>query len=186
MATHISARVAWHMDGWNGHICKDPASNAYCVGCHSYPGEMIRERRDLAWEQANAGKAVADLDTPPPCMYSVNAFGAKSLTVFSDPPDFFPTGGASRRTWEIPPATVCIWPYEEMYGAASPQAALGTRLAAALASADIPVTITESFQTCTNDDVMDRLLTIPEEWQDAVLGVVTNGIMASSAGGIRP
>jgi len=104
------------MDGWNGHICKDPASNTYCVGCHSYPGEMIRERRDLAWEQTNAGKAVADLDTPPPCMYSVNAFGAKSLTVFSDPPDFFPTGGASRRTWEIPPATVCIWPYEEMYG----------------------------------------------------------------------
>ncbi len=50
MVMHISARVAWHMDGWNGHICQDPASNTYCVGSASYPGEWIAEHRDLAWE----------------------------------------------------------------------------------------------------------------------------------------
>jgi len=114
MTTHISARVAWHMDGWNGHICKDPAANAYCVGCHSYPGEMIREKRDLAWEQQNAGADCADLSQMPPCMYSVNAFGARALPVSSDPPDWFGQG-AQRRTWQIPPATVCVWPYEQMY-----------------------------------------------------------------------
>jgi len=24
MAMHMSLRLAWHSDGWNGHICKNP------------------------------------------------------------------------------------------------------------------------------------------------------------------
>lgn len=24
MAVHMSVRLAWHSDGWNGHICKKP------------------------------------------------------------------------------------------------------------------------------------------------------------------
>ena len=27
MTVHISARLAWHQDGWNGRICDDPAAN---------------------------------------------------------------------------------------------------------------------------------------------------------------
>ncbi len=116
MATHISARIAWHNDGWNGHICTNPAENTYCVGCHSYPGEMIRERRNLAWEQANAGKNCAQLEAMPPCMYSINAFGKDTLRVFADPPDWWGKDNAKKREWDMPPATVCIWPYEQMYG----------------------------------------------------------------------
>ncbi len=37
------------MDGWNGRICQNPASNRYCVGPRSYPGERIMDKRDLAW-----------------------------------------------------------------------------------------------------------------------------------------
>ena len=51
MTVHISARIAWHMDGWNGCVCKDPRSNTYCVGNYSYPGTLIREKRDLPWEE---------------------------------------------------------------------------------------------------------------------------------------
>jgi exodeoxyribonuclease V alpha subunit len=47
MSTHLSARVAWHMDGWNGRVCRDPASNTYCVGSASYPGDLIAEQRNL-------------------------------------------------------------------------------------------------------------------------------------------
>ncbi|WP_216854839.1 AAA family ATPase [Burkholderia sp. L27(2015)] len=47
-------------------------------------------------------------------MYSINAFGAKALTAFADPPVFF-NKESKRRDWELPPATVCVWPYEEMY-----------------------------------------------------------------------
>ena len=59
MAVHMSLRLAWHSDGWNGHICKRPCENVYCVGQHSYPGEMIAEQRDLDFETAHAGEPYA-------------------------------------------------------------------------------------------------------------------------------
>lgn len=31
MTIHISARMAWHMDGWNGRVCKEPAANRYGI-----------------------------------------------------------------------------------------------------------------------------------------------------------
>lgn len=115
MTTHISARLAWHMDGWNGSICKNPADNTYCVGQHSYPGALIAENRDLEWEQENAGCHCSQLNYIPPCSYSINAFGRKSMTASADPPDFFRDSTAPRE-WEMPASTVSIWPYEAMYG----------------------------------------------------------------------
>lgn len=77
---------------------------------------MIAERRNLAYEQQKgvAGECCSKLKQIPPCIYSINAFGDKQLTAFADPPDFF-KGGAERQTWPLKPATVCVWPYEEMY-----------------------------------------------------------------------
>jgi hypothetical protein len=114
MGWHLTARLAWHSDGWNGHVCTEPQKNTYCVGAHSFPGDMIAERRDLAWEQSCAGKACAGLDKTPPCIYSINAFGNEPLTAFADPPAFF-NKESKKREWTLPPATVCVWPYEEMY-----------------------------------------------------------------------
>ena len=37
---HISARLTWHADGWNGKICHDPETNSYRTGQFSYPGGM--------------------------------------------------------------------------------------------------------------------------------------------------
>ncbi len=113
MATHLSARLAWHLDGWNGHICRNPSSNRHCIGPHSYPGDEIKERRDLAWETTVAGKPCSSIDGIPPCIYSINAFGADTLTAVKEPPRFLTS--ASKTSWQLPPATVCIWPYEEMY-----------------------------------------------------------------------
>ncbi|HEX8081577.1 MAG TPA: AAA family ATPase [Jatrophihabitans sp.] len=113
MTNHLSARIAWHMDGWNGRVCQQPATNTYCVGAHSFPGEAIRESRDLPWEQSNAGRHCDGLDGIPPCVYSINAFGDSSITGFSDPPSWYPA--EQRITWEMPASTVCIWPFEEMY-----------------------------------------------------------------------
>lgn len=114
MTNHLSARVAWHMDGWNGRICRSPAVNTYCVGAHSYPGMMIAERRDLEWEEANSGRRCSELDDIPPCIYGINAFGSEEVTSFSPPPDFFKDDSGELQ-WKLPPATVCLWPYEEMY-----------------------------------------------------------------------
>lgn len=112
---HISARVAWHDDGWNGHICRNPAGNTFCVGSRSYPGESIAEERDLEWETANAGRPCESVDAMPPCSWSINAFGKKRLRAYADAPDFF-ASGTPRREWDVPASTVCLWPYEEMYG----------------------------------------------------------------------
>ena len=116
MALHLSARVAWHMNGWDGRICPDPASNTYCVGPASYPLGFISEARDLDWEQANAGRCCMELGRMPPCMYSVNAFGPHELSAHAEPPDCFGKG-SRRRSWTLPASTVCLWPYDEMYNA---------------------------------------------------------------------
>ncbi len=101
------------MDGWNGRVCQSPSSNTFCVGNHSFPGDQIRVSRDLPWETDNAGKHCSELDGIPPCVYSINAFGKKAITGYSDPPSWYPAD--ERRTWELPPYTICIWPFEEMY-----------------------------------------------------------------------
>jgi len=114
MIKHLSARLAWHMDGWNGHICRDPKANTYCVGQYSYPGDLISTKRDLNWETQVAGRCCSTFDKIPPCIYSINAFGKKRLTAFADPPDWF-RDGSQTKYWDLLPATICIWPYEEMY-----------------------------------------------------------------------
>jgi exodeoxyribonuclease V alpha subunit len=116
MTVHLTARLAWHDDGWNGRICERPECNTYCVGSHSFPGDVVARERNLAAEQANAGRPVAELAGAdlPPCVYSVNAFGPDLISGYSNPPDFF-RGGARRTEWDIPQSTVCVWPYEAMY-----------------------------------------------------------------------
>lgn len=113
---HLTARIAWHDNGWDGRICERPELNSYCVGCQSYPGDVIARERKLEQEVKNAGKAISGLKSEelPPCVYSANTFGPDTIRGYSSPPDFF-ANGASRTEWDIPPATTCVWPYEAMY-----------------------------------------------------------------------
>jgi len=117
LTVHLTARLAWHDDGWNGRICEKPDCNTYCVGMHSFPGDVVARERNLALETENAGAPIAKLSGAqiPPCIYSVNAFGSDPIRGYSNPPDFF-NGGAVRTEWDIPEATACVWPYEAMYG----------------------------------------------------------------------
>ena len=57
MAIHMSVRLAWHDNGWNGHICQKPRENSYCVGQSSYPGDLIASNRDLNFENRHCGEA---------------------------------------------------------------------------------------------------------------------------------
>ena len=115
LPTHVTARLAWHNDGWNGAVCKAPEENTYCVCGKSYPGDVIARERGLAVEKCNAGCAGKDLKGyVPPYSYSYNAFGTESAQAASTPPDFF-FGGADRREWTLPAASVYIWPYAAMY-----------------------------------------------------------------------
>jgi hypothetical protein len=116
MSKHISLRIAWHDEGWNGHVCLEPKKNTYCVGQQSFPGDLISKARDLEWEQQDnvAGCHCSAIDGIPPCSYSINAFGTKAVKGESYPPDFFRDDSRGIK-FDIPAATACIWPYEQMY-----------------------------------------------------------------------
>jgi len=113
MATNITVRLPWHMNGWNGTVCKDPKGNTYCSGRFSYPGDTIARKKDESYEVEFAGKHCSQLDIPPPCALSCNAFGGKAMRCLHEPPNWF--NGASGVWAEVPPYTVNIWPYEQMY-----------------------------------------------------------------------
>lgn len=115
MAVHMSLRLAWHSDGWNGHICKKPCENVYCVGQHSYPGETIAKQRDLEFETAHAGESCAQHPCRVACALSANAFGKEIVQVKVDPPAWWKQGEADPTIITLPPYTACTWCYEAMY-----------------------------------------------------------------------
>lgn len=115
MAIHMSLRLAWHNDGWNGHICKKPCENTYCIGQRSYPGNLIAGTRNLKYEMEHAGEPCSSLQCQAACGLSVNAFGKESMSVRVDVPDFWEKGAAKPVDIPIPPYTACTWCYEPMY-----------------------------------------------------------------------
>ena len=115
MATHMSIRLAWHNEGWNGHICQKPCENTYCIGQHSYPGDLIANIRDVEYETAHAGEPCKNNPCAVACGFSVNAFGKDPIKVRIDPPSFWKKNDADPVKIELPPYTVCTWCYEQMY-----------------------------------------------------------------------
>lgn len=114
MAIHMSVRLAWHSDGWNGHICKNPCQNVYCVGQYSYPGNLISELRNLEFETKYKGEPCSKFPCQVACGLSVNAFGGDTIQVRVNPPTWW-NGGADPADITLPPYTVCTWCYESMY-----------------------------------------------------------------------
>lgn len=116
MTIHISTRLAWHNDGWNGYICDDPKENTFCVGRYSYPGNSIAEKRNLEIEEVVAGCPCSEIKEEyiPPCVYSINAFGKNTIKAFAGPPNWY-NDETQTKYWDLEPSTICIWPYEEMY-----------------------------------------------------------------------
>jgi len=115
MATHMSIRLAWHSEGWNDHFCKKPCENTFCIGQHSYPGDLIAGTRDLEFVTEHAGEPCSKYPCGAACGLSVNAFGKDSITVKVDPPSFWKQGDADPINITLPPSTVCTWCYEAVY-----------------------------------------------------------------------
>ena len=113
MATNITVRMPWHMNGWNGTVCNDPKGNTYCSGRFSYPGDAISKTKNEEYEAKCAGKHCGNLDVTPPCALSCNAFGSESVRCRHEPPVWF--NNAQGLWTDVPPYTVNVWPYEQMY-----------------------------------------------------------------------
>lgn len=68
---HISIRVPWHDNNWNGSVCCNPEGNPFCMALHN-----IATRKDVANEQNIAGEGWAKLSSRdlPPCAGENGAF----------------------------------------------------------------------------------------------------------------
>jgi hypothetical protein len=68
---HLNLRVAWHDNRWNGHVCRAPSKNSYCLDL-----DRIRAERDDDAEDKLSGKPFWELtDGPfPPCQADSGAF----------------------------------------------------------------------------------------------------------------
>ncbi|MFC8616593.1 AAA family ATPase [Micromonospora purpureochromogenes] len=68
---HLTVRVAWHDNAWNGSVCADPTANPYCLDL-----DRIRIGRKDAEERGLAGRPFAEIDQTqrPPCVAESGAF----------------------------------------------------------------------------------------------------------------
>lgn len=68
---HVSVRVPWHDQGWNGSVCKDPKGNTSCLALN-----LIAAMKDDDVEAEHAGKAFLSLngDLQPPCLAERGTF----------------------------------------------------------------------------------------------------------------
>ena len=48
---HLTVRMAWHDNNWNGKVCQNPVSNTYCTGAHSLLSGRIEKKKDIIKEE---------------------------------------------------------------------------------------------------------------------------------------
>lgn len=68
---HISVRVPWHDQAWNGHVCKEPSRNTACLCLRN-----IADNKNDAFEDTIAGKSIEELpeNQHPPCVKERGTF----------------------------------------------------------------------------------------------------------------
>lgn len=84
---HLTVRMAWHDNNWDGKVCCDPETNTYCTGAHSLLSGRIEKKKDVVKEQALAKEGKREVkgnfhpSQVPPCYWSINAFGDQEFDV---------------------------------------------------------------------------------------------------------
>lgn len=81
---HLTVRMAWHDNNWDGKVCCNPEGNTYCTGAHSLLSGRIEKKKNTELEQKLASKPVNGNFNPasvPPCYWSINAFSNQEFKV---------------------------------------------------------------------------------------------------------
>lgn len=115
---HLTQRVAWHDDKWNGCVCKKPSQNSFCIAL-----DRIRAERNDENEEAIAGKPWSEIppEQLPPCKAESSAFmnNAEWIRRFVHPyKDIKSTltthGHLKPRSLKIPPFSTFAVPFSWM------------------------------------------------------------------------
>lgn len=83
---HLTIRMAWHDNNWDGRVCCNPEANTYCTGAHSLLSGRIEKKKNTEYESQEGvkGEYVDENFDPanvPPCYWSINAFGDHDFPV---------------------------------------------------------------------------------------------------------
>lgn len=115
---HLTIRVAWHDNYWNGAICQRPSKNPFCTAL-----DRIREERDDEAEDKIAGKGFWEIDPSqlPPCKAEAGAFMNEHewsrllIHPYQNNPKAKPTHGhLLPTTITVPPYSTFAVPFELM------------------------------------------------------------------------
>ena len=107
---HVTVRMAWHDNGWNGRVCDDPSGNTYCTGSHSLLSERLaREKRS---ERENAGDKLDSAlpDYLPPCFWTSCAFAKEETKTVHHHP-FGNLKDKKKVYGALPANSVYTWPF---------------------------------------------------------------------------
>lgn len=114
VASHVTVRMAWHDNQWNGTICSDPAGNSYCVGARSLLSDRLARVRRLDVETANQGgpldARIDDEGYLPPCYWTSGAFAAHGTRIVHRHP-FIKLQDTKVIEDNLPPYSVFTWPF---------------------------------------------------------------------------
>jgi ATP-dependent exoDNAse (exonuclease V) alpha subunit len=106
--------LAWHDNGWNGQICKNPGANTYCCGSHSLLSERIARDKRTALEMAHPAESLDSLlkkhQYLPPCYWSSSAFSQQATNIVHVHP--FKNYSESHQIKDkLPGSGVYTWPF---------------------------------------------------------------------------
>jgi exodeoxyribonuclease V alpha subunit len=105
---HLSARLAWHDNGWDGCVCQQPHLNSSCI-----VQENIREERQDDQERAYASVHLSDLPGwLPPCCRDTAAYAERGFRFVHEDP--LNRGFLSPFEEDISPYTCLPAPYRWM------------------------------------------------------------------------
>lgn len=110
MATHMTVRMAWHDNNWNGRVCLKPEDNVYCVGTHSLLSDRLARNKNVNVEEKHKDKPIEKIENYlPPCFWTTNAFSGRTIHVRHD----HPFGNLKEKTIqdELPAFSVFTWPF---------------------------------------------------------------------------
>ncbi|MEA2033231.1 MAG: hypothetical protein U9N41_06575 [Euryarchaeota archaeon] len=112
MPKHLTVRMAWHDNNWNGKICENPGENIYCVGNHSLLSERIARNRDLEIEKKKSDRKIDQIDDYiPPCFWSCNAFSNQNCRIKHKFPFSFSDTEIDEIEEILSPYSVFSWPF---------------------------------------------------------------------------
>ena len=112
MTHHLTIRLAWHDNKWDGRICRKPLANSYCVGTHSLLSERLARDKQAAVESENAEEPLDKLMPKylPPCFWSSGAFATHETKIVHAHP--FSNYRETHRIDEtLQSSSVYTWPF---------------------------------------------------------------------------